>query len=326
MKRKWTIYLKWMLWILLAQFIIFNISAALYAYKFTKVYDPSRTEVSHSGTKNIFSKTWRLFSGPLQRKSVEEEKPSFAYNDVQLQTSNGLKIQAWYAKTDSASKGTVILFHGFLTNKSVFIDEAAQFLNKGFNVFMPDFRAHGSSDGYITTMGIKEVEEVKLAWDYIATKGEKNIFLYGLSMGAVTVSKAVAEYDLKPSGLILEMPFLNIQSLIQAKAKAQGFDGYFVKPFSFFITFWIGLERGVKSFQLQTTKYVAKISCPVLMQWGAKDIYVSKDETEEIFKAIGSEHKKLVIYETANHESLLRNDPARWSANISEFFSEYGKP
>lgn len=322
MKRKWVLYFKWLFWILLAQFIIFNISASLYAYKFTKVYDPPKTESQSSKSKNIFAKTWRLFSGPLQRKSVEEEKPQFPYVTIKLQTYNGLQIDAWYAKPDSTSKGTVLLFHGLLSNKSILLDEATEFLNHGFSVFMVDYRAHGASDGHITTFGIKETEEVKLAWDYILGKGEKNIFIYGLSMGAVAVSKAIFDYNLKPAGVILEMPFLNIQSLIQAKARVQGFENYFVKPFSFFITFWMGIERGIKSFQLQTTKYVAGLTCPVLMQWGAKDIYVSEQETQTIFKAIGSAKKKLVVYESANHESLLRNDPQKWKGEVTSFLSE----
>ena len=44
-----------------------------------------------------------------------------------------------------------------------------------------DFRAHGNSDGNTCTIGYDESEDVKLAYDYISNKGEKNIVADALS-------------------------------------------------------------------------------------------------------------------------------------------------
>jgi esterase/lipase len=40
------------------------------------------------------------------------------------------------------------------------------------------------------------------------------------------------------------------------------------------------------------------------MQWGAMDNIVLKNETDEVYNAIASSKKKLVIYDHAGHESL----------------------
>lgn len=311
-------YLKWVGWALLVQFILFNISAAMYAYKFTHIYD-APPQSGKPRKPNVLTRTWRLFSGPLQTKSPVSPLPVFAYDTITLKTENGTSIDAWYAKPDSGAKGTVILLHGLLANKGVLTPEAAEFRYLGYNILMVDFRAHGNSSGRITTMGMKEAEEVKLAYDFISSKGEKNIFIYGISMGAVAVSRATAKYDLKPSGLILEMPFATLQSHIRGRARVQGYKGFFVKPFSFLVTFWIGAERGLKSFKHQTADYARKINCPVLLQWGANDAYVLKDETDKVYNAIASPVKKLVVYENAGHESLLQNDPGRWRTETEAF-------
>jgi len=152
-------------------------------------------------------------------------------------------------------------------------------------------------------------------------KGEKNIYLYGSSMGAVVIAKAIADYQLTPSGVILEMPFASMQTHLQARARLLGFSRFVEKPFGFFVTAWIGLERGVNGYGHRTAKYARKINCPVLLQWGALDNVVQKKEINRVFEAIASSNKKLVIYDQAGHESLLQNNPAKWETEIGNFLS-----
>jgi alpha-beta hydrolase superfamily lysophospholipase len=313
-------YVRWIGWVLLVQFILINISASLYAYRFTHVSDDPALRNSKQ-SKNIFVKTWRLFTGPRQPKSIITETPAFPFETVKLTTRKDISIDGWYSKTDSTSKGTIILFHGITANKGMIIHEADEFRLLGYNVLMLDFRAHGNSGGKTTSIGVREAEEVKLAYDYIASKGESTIFLWGISMGAVAVARSVAEYELKPTGVILEMPFASLQTHLQARARVLGFQGFPEKPFGFFVTCWIGIERGFNGFKHKTSTYVKKINSPILMQWGAMDDYVHKKETDKIYTAIASANKKLVVYNRAGHESLLQNDPVKWRIETERFLT-----
>ena len=319
-RTSFSVYLRWIGWVLLAQFILINISAALYAYKLTHVYDDPALRNARP-SKNVFVKTWRLFTGPRQARSFITEAPTFSYDTVQFKTKNGIKIDCWYGEADSAAKGTVILFHGLASNKGMVLPEANEFRYLGYNVLLVDFRAHGNSEGNTTTLGMKESEEVKLAYDFVMTRNPKNIFLWGNSMGAVVIGKAIADHALKPSGAIFEMPFASLQSHLQSKARALGFSGMPEKPFGFFVTCWIGIERGLGGFKHRTTRYMDKVNCPVLLQWGEEDRYVLKRETEKIFGSIASKSKTLVTYPGAGHESLLLLDPARWRQETEKFLA-----
>lgn len=327
-KRKFRIkipsYVRWIGWVLLVQFLLINISAALYAYKLTHVYNDPKLRTAQS-SKNIFVKTWRLFTGPRQPRSVITERPTFPYDTVILKTKKGINIDAWYSKTDSVARGTVILFHGISANKGMLLNEAYEFRYLGYNVMLVDFRAHGNSAGQTTTIGIRESEEVKLAYDYAKGIGEKNIFLWGISMGAVVVAKAIDDYELKPSGVMLEMPFGSLQSHLQGRARVMGFQGFPEKPFGFFVTWWMGIERRYNGFKHQTSLYAKKINCPVLMEWGALDNYVLKTETDKIYNAIASANKKLVRYDHAGHESFLLNDPVKWRIEAEKFLMANSK-
>lgn len=320
-KRKLPSFLRWLLWVLLVQFILINISASFYAYKFTHFYTDPALRVYHP-TRNVFAKTWKLFTGPKQARSVITGVPVFPFDTVTLKTTSGISIDAWYSKTDSLAKGTVILFHGITVSKSMMVHPANELRYLGYNVMLVDFRGHGNSSGNKTTIGVKESEEVKLSYDYVVSKGDKNIFLFGNSMGSVAVAKAMADYHLPVSGIILDMPFLSLQTYMKGKARRVGFPQ---QPFAFLSTLWTGLENGFNGFHHQTTRYVKQITCPVLMQWGALDDFVLKEETAEVYKAIASSQKKLVIYERAGHEMFLDNDPGKWRMEIGQFLSSVGK-
>lgn len=309
-------FIIWILWILLAQLILINISAALYAYKLTHLYTPTNETWTKPASKNIFAKTWRLFTGPKFYKQTLTGSPGFPFSTVILKTGNDISIEAWYSKTDSISKGTVILFHGLMGNKGLVLDEASAFRTFGYNIMMVDVRDHGNSGGNVTTIGYKESEEVKLAYDHIMQTGEKNVYLWGASLGAVEIIKAVSDYQLHPSGIIIEMPFLSLQSHLKGRARILGFPE---QPFGFLTSFWIGIEQGFNGLGFKTTKYAKNVNCPVLMQYGEKDDLVLRNETDAIYNAIASTNKRLVTYDEAAHESFLKRDPATWKRELTEF-------
>ncbi len=320
LKQKIFSSLRWIGWVLLVQFILFNISAAMYAHRLTHFYnDPSVEETD--ANPNVFKKTWRLFAGQRYAKSVVANEPDFPVDTVSLHTKKGLLIDCWYSKVDSAAKGTVILYHPLSTNKLKVSNEAAEFRNWGYNVLLIDFRAHGNSDGNNTTIGFREAEEVKLAYDHIVAKGEKRIFLWGASMGAVAIIKAVADYNLNPTGIITEMPYESLRTHINGRARNIGFRGFPEKPFGFLVTTWIGIERGFNGFNFKTTSYAKKITCPILLQWGALDRLVLKSETDNIFEAIASQQKKLVVYNNIDHENYLQRDPLKWRIEVERFLT-----
>jgi uncharacterized protein len=320
MRKKITVVIRWVAWVILVQLILFNTSAALYAYKFTHVYE----DVLAPGKKkavDIFTRTWHLFGGPRQFRALLKNYPLFPCDTIHLTTSDGILIDCWYSHADTLQKGTVILVHGFQSNKGMLLPEAEALREMGYNVFMIDLRAHGNSGGHTTTLGIKEPEEAALAYDYISHHGGKRIFFFGSSMGAVVIARALSEYELKPAGIILEMPYASMRAFCEARLRGMGFVKSGAVPFSFLITLWSGLETDHNGFKHYTPDYCRKIHCPVLMQWGAKDDFAREDDTQRIYRAIASADKKMVIFENAGHESLYTNDPVKWRSELSRFLN-----
>ena len=320
-KTRFRSVIKWILWVLVFQFILMNISAALHAWKFTHFYSDPELRATRLSSRNVFSKTWKLFAGLKFPRSVIISSPPFAVDTIQFKTGDGTIIDCWLAKADSTARGTVILFHGLATNKSYILNNAAEFRFLGYNVLMVDLRGHGASGGNKTTLGFRESEEVKLAYDYVRKSGEATIYLWGFSLGAVIISKAISDYDIKPAGVILESPFASLQSHLEARSRVFGFPE---EPFGFLVTGWVGIEQGYYGYGHRITNYVKKMNCPVLLEWGSHDKFVLREEIDAIYKNIGSANKKLVIFEDAGHQSMLDYDPEKWRKEVVALFQHSG--
>ena len=314
-RKRWPSFIRLVLWVLVIQFILLNISAFFHAGKFTRFYTPASLK-DQTEPKNIFSKTWRLFNGKKYPKSTDYFKPIYNYETVILKTKDDLNIDTWYAKTDSAAKGTVVLFHGLNNSKSSILPEAGEFRYMGYNVMLVDFRGHGNSDGNTSTIGYKESEEVQLACKWLQKNGENKIILWGTSMGAVAIIKSIADNKLTIAGAILEMPFGSLHQHMKARAKTIGFPK---QPFAVLVTFWTGVRRGFNGFKLNTYQNAEKVHCPVLFQWGNNDHLVSKAEAENIYQHIGSKQKKFVVYENGVHSSLSQQNITQWRIEVEGF-------
>lgn len=312
-----------LIWLLLAtlfQFTLMNISAALYASKLTHLQMPDKDTWAKPVSNNIFARTWRHFTGPTFYKQPLNVVPDFPFEVVTLVTADSLRLETWYAKTDSVAKGTAVLFHGLMGHKGLVLAEARAFRQLGYHVLLVDARCHGNSEGPVTTIGFKEAADVKAAYEWVQAQGEKRIFLCGFSLGAVEVIKAVADYGLQPAGIVAEAPFLSLQTHLKGKARLLGFPQ---QPFGFLTSFWIGVQNGFYGWGFQVDKYAANLRCPVLLQYGARDPLVLQSELDAIYAALPPAHKSLEIYEEAAHESLLGVEPAHWMKAVGDFLKTH---
>lgn len=310
--KKIRFYLKWIIWIVLAQIILANISASIYAYKLTHFYDePPPIIVS----QNIFRKTWKLFTGPTLHKNTNEPEPSFQHETVQLKTSDDIPINAWYSKADS-STSCVILLHGYSANKSFVEQEAAVFKQLGYSVLLFDLRGHGRSGGSETSFGIKETDELQKAFAFAQEKGNEKIILYGISLGAGICLKAVADKKIHPNAVIADVPFENLLQHFRARARILGFPP---EPFATLTTFWVGIEKGYNGFQHDISTYAKKVTCPVIVEWGDEDPLVLRTEVERVFNNLASNNKKLVIYPGAGHGGFIQKEPMVWKKEMQAF-------
>ncbi len=304
---------------LLILFGLLNVMAAFHAYKFSHFYPPKEVIIKKPEQMTGIEKTGAIMFGIDYPRSPVTDSYPLPHQTFHITTADGINLEGWYAPHDSA-KGTIILFHGHAGNRAGVAKESFVFHDMGYNVCLVDFRAHGNSSGNICTIGYYEASDVKATYDFVAAKGDKNIILWGVSLGAATIMKAMADYpEIKPSKIILQMPFASLEDAVKGRLRIMGLPA---QPLSTMLTFWGGVEQGFWGFNHDPYIYAKQVHTPVLFQWGRNDQRVTEAETDSIYANLATTDKKLVIYEQSGHESLLYKEPEKWTKTVREFLEK----
>lgn len=304
------------LWYFLSIILFWNLLIAVRAWRFTHFEKAPEANGLIVAKASFLSQIADRFTGRTYYKTSNTDIPVKPYTVVNLHTNSGLKIECWQMPV-AQSKGTVVLFHGLQGSKQNMLPEAYQLMEMGYSTLLVDFRAHGGSDGYRCTLGANETEEVKITAEYLQQQGERNIILYGASMGAATVIHALSRYeDLKPSKIILDMPFASYEKLIEKWFQKSKYPS---QPGAKLFTFWAGLLNGQSFFNMKPSAFAEDIKCPVLLQWGRHDNLVPEKDTRKIFDHLGASAKQLVIYEQCGHESYCVKEKDKWVSTVGSF-------
>ncbi len=296
-------------------FVLTNVVAFFHAYKFTHFAEANESKTRDPKKLSVTEKIGTILFGVSNPRPSNNAFPDQKYLTIKLQSNRD--IECWSIKADS-SKGTVILFHGFSGQKAGMLDKANVFLNLGYNVLLVDFMGSGGSEGNQTTIGYLEAAQVKTCFDYLKNSGENNIYLFGTSMGAVAIMKALGDYTIKPNGIIIECPFGTMYETVCARFKTMNAPTF---PMAGLLVFWGGAQNGFWAFDHNPREYAKNINCPTLLLYGEQDDKVSKKEIDEIFSNLPGD-KYLKTYPRAGHENYLIQYKDEWVYDVGNFLSD----
>ncbi|WP_420155237.1 alpha/beta hydrolase [Siphonobacter sp.] len=310
--------LRWLGGVILVIFLIINVLMAFHAYRFTYFYEAHEAQFRRPEQMTTGEKlSQALFGFRIPKRSVNET-PDWPYQTIRLKNERNQTLVGWYSPVEEAPKGTVILWHGHGSAKSRVLAEATYFRRLGYAVALFDFRAHGQSDGNVCTIGYHETNDVKTVYDWVRAKGEQRIILWGMSMGAATILKAIPEFNLQPTKVIVECPFASLEDAVRGRLRSLHLPE---QPLANLLLFYGGLERNLKAWEYQPAEYARKLTMPVLLQWGRSDPRVSRDETDRIYYNLASSQKQLVIYQESGHQSFCRHETDRWERTVHNFLN-----
>lgn len=296
------------IWALVVVFFIMNVVSFFHAYKFTHFSDGHGRKSNRPESLSLTDKVKILLTGIDNPKPASTEYPKHPFETIHLQSNK--MIECWKINVTGA-KGTVVLFHGYGARKSGMLDKSEEFIKQGYNTILVDFMGAGGSEGYQTTLGFKEAIQVKTVVDYVTQQGDK-IYLFGTSMGAVAIMKAIHDYKIKPEAIIIECPFGSMYETTCARFRSMNMP---VFPMAGLLVFWGGIQNGFWAFGHNPVEYAKSITCPTLLLYGEKDERVSREEIDEIYAALRGE-KKLKTYPLAGHENYLAKYKEEWIADV----------
>jgi len=287
-------------------------------------FAPTGQQTSSPEALSFTDKVRVLFLGatiPHPRNQWTPESVGLAYQTHQFQGETGM-LEAWVIPVTSP-KGLAVLFHGFALSKARLLDVASYFHDLGWTSVLVDFRGCGGSQGDRTTIGWDEAKDVVVTLSWVRkTLGESAPVLFGHSMGAVAMLRAVAVEGIRPRALIADATFGRLLTTIQNRFSLMGLPTWGLPHL---LVFWGGVQNGFNGLAHNPVDYAAKVVCPTLLLGGADDPTVTREETDAIFQAlIGPKH--LHAFPGQGHDSSLSVPKEEWSEVVRPFLESLSQP
>ena len=139
------------------------------------------------------------------------------YEQLTLKTRDGIPLSTWVipGKGDE-SNVTVVIMHGYTSCKAnpSLLALAKALWERGANVVLFDFRAHGDSGGDRTTIGPRETLDAATVVDYVVDRWpHSRIVLVGFSMGGA-VAVVVGAQDERVGAIVADSPYYQLGDVV----------------------------------------------------------------------------------------------------------------
>jgi fermentation-respiration switch protein FrsA (DUF1100 family) len=234
-----------------------------------------------------------------------------AWQDVELFTADGLRLAAWY--TPPQNGALILVAHGYGDRRSETF--YALFAEHGYGVLAWDFRAHGASQGDLSTLGYYETRDVEAALDFaLAQPGVEHIGGWGGSMGAVTMIRAAAQRP-EIEALVADSPFPSLEDELDWRVPYP-----LLNPL---IRFFTERETGLRLDMVRPLDDISRISPrPVFLIQGLGDRMVPPDSAQRLYDAAG-EPRQLWTEAGVPHLGMVAYYREQYTRRVIEFFDTY---
>lgn len=213
-------------------------------------------------------------------------------------SADGTEIDVWVinAKPADASRhpGTALLLHGLTESKANYLRAGGRLAKMGYDVVLPDLRAHGESGGKYVTYGALEKHDVKAVMDSLIGAGrvQPNVYVFGATLGAATAIQYAA-IDPRCKGVVALTPYKDAASmgrrtiaLTAPTMSNRDFEEVLNRA---------GELGGFNPHEASSEMAAMSLTCPLLLVHGLLDMSVPLEHSEAIFAAAAGPKKLLVV-------------------------------
>jgi alpha-beta hydrolase superfamily lysophospholipase len=307
--------------LVLVGFVVFNAIAYNQAYTMTH-FSEGGVRTRKPEVQKGMAKFKVLLSGVNIPRPVNRSTPSdfgMQYDVHRIAVGRKVVLEAWYVPQEDA-KGLVMLFHGYDSCKDKLLPEARAFHDLGYSTMLVDFRGSGGSNQRVTTIGFVEANDVAKSVEYARNlkEADQPLILYGDSMGAAAVLRAIAVYNVRPDGIVIEGVFDRLLSAVRNRFNSMGVPSF---PAAELLVFWGGVQFGYNGFGHNPADYAAKVRCPVLMLHGENDPRTPLEQARIVYNKLAG-RKSFESFPGVKHTSCFAADPVRWESVVGRFLAE----
>jgi hypothetical protein len=240
----------------------------------------------------------QAFFHPQRGQAFTPETLGLAYEDVWVQSVDGVLIHGWFLPAKGRASGTVMFLHGNAKNVSAYLKNVQWLPSHGFNVFMLEYRGFGNSHGKPTLPGV--LADVDAGFSALLSRRDvdrQRIVIYGQSLGGALAIYYVGHTAFRPyvRALVVESAFASYRTITTEKLASF----WLTWPFQWMS--WLTVDDDYSP--LPVVEKIAPI--PLLVIHGDQDPIVPVQHGWQLYEA-AREPKELWIVPNGVHNDAMR--------------------
>jgi len=232
----------------------------------------------------VYLRQAKMLYFPTRQIEATPATLNLPFDEVTLQTSDGMNISAWYIPSPQA-RGFLLFCHGNAGNISHRLDSIRIFHDLRLSVLIFDYRGYGRSEGEPTERGT--YLDAEAAFDFLVrAKGAapSRIIVFGRSLGSAVAAELAVRRT--AGALIIESGFTSVPDLGR----------------KFFPHMPVKL---ISRFHYATIDKVGRLRLPKLFIHSPDDEIVPYAQGKQLFEAAGEPKEFLTIRGDHNGGYLL---------------------
>lgn len=250
---------------------------------------------------------------------VEPSEVGMEADQIVVRLADETKTPMWIIKGDQTDGPVVLATHGWSSSRYGMLRLAAMLAPHASRIVLYDLRGHGESTASITTLGVRETDDLVELLDHVMIE-DRPLVLFGSSLGATTALRAAVVLKGRDSpkllGLILQAPYSNDAEPVIGHFKIHGAPP---QPFVFLATMLLKvLVRGYGAYD--AVALARELDCDLLVLHGTADPISPHDSARRIAEA--APRSTFVEFGAAGHSRLAQHAPDRYLEAVETFFQK----
>ena len=303
-------------------FVILTIGGGGYMvrYSLTNTYHPGyslTTELDSMAARNPEIVSW-----------LDSIRHDGSLSDTFITSTDGVRLHALYVNAPAPTPKTAFLIHGYTDDATMMLNIGHMYNTRlGYNIFLPDLRAHGLSEGGdVVGMGWTDQKDIH-EWLRLVKAMHADtaqVVVHGVSMGgAATVNLAgdePEEFRQMIRCYVEDCGYTSVWDEFASQLDAQF--GLPTFPLLYSASVLCKLIYGWSFGEASSLERVKNCKKPIFFIHGGNDTYVPTHMVNELHGACPSE-KQLWIPDGVEHAKSYRNDPDEYFRHVNSFVTKH---
>ncbi len=274
------------------------------------------SKLTFAGDRVIYGKSLSALTNEVSAELLK--RPDLT--PVAFNSEDGITVAGYLITRPNATKNAV-LCHGYRSTKELMYDYLELFPD--WNILLFDFRAHGHTNGNITSLGYHEYKDVVAATHFMKAVARKNntshlpTIILGISMGGAATLKALEYTPGLCDAAIIDSTYARLNSTMLKTFSSKSYLPLY--PFFPVIKLLFHYFAACDVHAMNPEQCVKKIDIPILFIHSVSDSYLSCKNALTLYSRIKNPLSRLWVGPACRHGWLHSYFGPQYTHKVNKF-------